>query len=304
MIEALGYLWLRPLWWGLIALALVLGLAMVRRSGRLGAWERAVDPHLLAAMRRMGRVAPGGAARQILPACALGVLAIALAGPAVERRESASYRNLDAVVLVLDLSPSVTGGTRLFDALTTARLVADAAGTRQTALIVFAGEAYLAAPFSTDARALSGTLALLDAQTMPVTGSRPEVGLARARAVLEASDILAADVVLFSDGDALGPAAMAEAQALQARGWTVSAVHVPGDDPGGPGAMQALATAGGGVLGDLDDPFPVVRQITARPVERLAANGYAMLILEDYGRYLLLLALIPAFLMLPRGRRT
>lgn len=304
MIEALGYLWLRPVWWGLIPAALVLGVVMVRRSGHLGAWEHAVDPEVLSALRKMGRVAPGGTMRQILPACVLGALAIALAGPAVERRENVGYRNLDAVVLVLDLSPSVTNGTRLFDALTSARLVAEAAGTRQTALVIFAGEAYLAAPFSTDARALSDTLSLLDAKTMPVTGSRPEAALALARKILESSEILAADIVFFSDGEALTPAALGEAMALNARGWPVSTLHVPGDDPAGAGALSALATAGGGVLADLDDPFPVVRKVVNRPIERLAASGYAMLVLDDFGRYLLFLALIPAFLMLPRGGRT
>lgn len=304
MIEMLDLFWLRPFWWSLIPVALVLGAVMIHGSGHLGAWERAIDPALLDAMRRMGRVSAGGAARNIWPACVMAVLGVALAGPAVERRENASYRNLDAVVLVVDLSPSVTGGGRLFDTLTAARLVAQGAGTRPTALVVFAGESYLAAPFSTDARALSGTLALLDAKTMPVQGSRPETGLAKARATLETADILAADVVLLSDGASLGPGAMTEAKAIDAQGWSVSAIHVPGGNPGGEGDLSALVTIGGGVMGDLEDPFPVVRHVEGRPIERLAATGYAMLVLDDYGRYLLLLALIPALMMLPRGRGT
>ncbi|MFK7944672.1 MAG: VWA domain-containing protein [Paracoccaceae bacterium] len=303
MIELLGYLWLRPLWLGLLAFALVAGIVSVRASGRLGAWERAVDPALLAWMRRSGRVSLGGAARNVLPALVLAVLAIALAGPASERRETTSYRNLDGVVLVLDLSPSVTGSARLFDALTAARLVAEAARTRQTALVVYAGEAYLAAPFSIDARALSGTLALLDAETMPVQGSRPAAGLGTARKVLEDAQILAADVVLITDGAALGPDAISEVRLLAAQGWTVSAIQVPGTVDA-TGALDALVRTGGGTLATLEDPFPVVRQVESRPVRRLADTGFAMLVLEDYGRFLLLFALIPAFLMLPRGRNT
>ncbi|MEL7470292.1 MAG: VWA domain-containing protein [Pseudomonadota bacterium] len=300
LIDALGYLWLRPWWFALIPLALVLGIWLTRRSGSLGAWERVVDPELMAAMRRMGRVVPGGRSRAVLPACVLAVLGLALAGPSAERRDTASFRNLDGVVLVLDLSPSVTGDARFFDVLTAARLVAEAAGTRQIALIVFAGEAYVAAPFSTDARALSGTLALMDARTMPVAGSRPEAGLVLARRMLESADMLAADVVLISDGAATGPQAIAEAQRLGAAGWTVSTIATKPER----GAMDALARAGGGSIASVDDPFPVARAIGARSVERLAATDYAMLVLEDRGRFLLLLALIPAFLMLPRGRQT
>ena len=96
----------------------------------------------------------------------------------------------------------------------------------------------------------------------------------------------------------------AETKAIKAGGWSVSAMHIPGGDPAARGALSALVTIGGGILGDLEDPFPVVRHVEGRPVERLAATGYAMLVLDDYGRYLLLLALIPALLMLLRGRGT
>ena len=303
MIEALGYLWLRPWWLALVGVALIAGVVSVRASGRLGAWERAMDPALMAWMRRAGRVSTGGNGRNILPAAVLIVLAVALAGPAAERRDTTSYRNLDALVLVLDLSPSVTGSGRMFDMLTAARLLVEAAGTRQTALIVYAGEAYVAAPLSTDARALSGTLALLDAETMPVDGSRPTLGLALARSTLETAEIITADVVVLSDGDAIGPDTMADARAMAARGWAVSALQIPGATQNA-GALDALAKAGGGALATLEDPFPVVRTIRARPVKRLADTGFAMLVLEDFGRYLLLLALIPAFVLLPRGRCT
>ena len=299
MIEAFGYLWQRPLWLALVPVALVLGLWLARRSGQLGAWEQAIDPELMAFLRRIGRVLPGGRSRAVLPACVLAILGLALAGPSAERRDSTSFRNLDGVVLVLDLSPSVTSDPRFFDVLTAARVVAEAAGTRQTALVVYAGEAYVAAPFSSDARALSGTLALLDGETMPVEGSRPEAGLSAARAMLVATGMLAADVVLVTDGAALGTEALGEAREMAAAGWPVSVLAIGGDS----GALDALAIAGGGVLASIADPFPVARQVSARPVERLAATDYAMLVLEDRGRFLLLLALIPAFLLLPRRRQ-
>ena len=302
MIAWLDMIWLRPIWWLLVPVALILGATMVRRASSLGAWERAMDASLLQAMRRMGRVSSGGRARNVLPAGLLLLLGIALAGPAAERRDSSSFRNLDAVVLVVDLSPSVTGSARLFDTLTAARLISQAAQTRQTALIVFAGEAYLATQFSSDPTALTSTLALLDAETMPVAGSRPEVALSLARATLEDASILAADVVLFSDGGGITPAAIAEARALNERGWRVSTVQVPGRESVASGALTALAQAGDGVAANLANPFPVADRIASRPLERLAMHDWSMLLMRDYGRYLLLIALVPAFLMLPRGR--
>lgn len=302
MIEALGYFWQRPYWLALIPVALAAAAFLAHRMDRLGAWERAMDAELLAAMRRMGRVQPGTGRRNWWPALVLALLAIALSGPSAEHRGSVSYRNLDGVVLVLDLSPSVTASGRLFDTLTAARLVTRAAGTRQTAAVAFAGEAYTLAPFSTDSRSLDGTIALVDAETMPVTGSNPAEGLRLARKMIEDAEILSADVVLISDGVGIGPDAIAEAAALAKLGAPVSVVEVPGDAEGA-ASLGALAASVGGATATLEIMGPVTDLVAGRPVERLAATGYSMLVLEDYGRYLLLLALIPAFFLLPRRRR-
>ncbi|MEM7177053.1 MAG: vWA domain-containing protein [Pseudomonadota bacterium] len=302
MIEVLGYFWQRPYWLALIPVAIVAAAFLAHRMDRLGAWERAMDPALLAAMRRMGRVQPGAGRRNWWPALVLALLAIALMGPSVEHRGSVSYRNLDGVVLVLDLSPSVTTGGRLFDTLTAARLVTRAAGTRQTAAVAFAGEAYTLAPFSTDASSLDGTIALVDAETMPVAGSNPAGGLRLARRMIEDAQILSSDVVLVSDGAAIGPDAIAEAASLAARGAPVSVVEVPGDAQGAV-SLRALAAAAGGAHATLETMGPVTDLVAGRPVTRLAATGYSMLVLKDYGRYLLLLALIPAFFLLPRRRQ-
>ncbi len=302
MIEILGYLFLRPYWLALVPVAVLLGMFLTRRAERVQGWEQAVDASLLKAMRRMGRIIPGQKGRDWWPALVLAVLGIALSGPATERQDRASYRNLDAVVLVIDLSPSVLNSDRLFDVITTSQLIASSAGTRQVAAVVYSGEAYTAAPFSSDVDALMGTLALLDANTMPVAGTRPSEALSLARRMISDAKILAADVVLVSDGGGIGQNAMTEADLLLRAGAPVSVIEVPGATDGA-AALSALARIGGGVGGTLADPFPVARSISDSPVERLVLTGYPMLVLNDFGRYLLLLALIPAFMMLPRRRR-
>lgn len=295
MIEALGYLWLRPYWLALVPLAIVLGTILVRRAGRLGAWERVVDPALLAEMHRMGRVSTHRGRGNWWPALVLAILGVALAGPAAEKRDTATYRNLDAVVLVLDLSPSVTGGGGLFDMLTAARVLVDSAGTRQVGLVVYAGEAYTAAPLTNDRRAITGTLALIDAETMPVTGSNPEAGLTLAGAMLEEAAILSADVVLLSDGGSVGRDAIAAARRLVATGATLSIVSMS-DNPD----LLALSRAGEGKAASTADPFPVARHIGARAVERFARTDYVMLTMHDLGRFVLILALAGALVLLPR----
>ncbi len=302
MIEALGYVWLRPYWLALIPLAAILGAILAKRADRLGAWESAVDPELLAAMRKMGRVLPLSGRQNLWPSLAVAALGLALAGPATEHRDTTSYRNLDGVVLVIDLSPSVSESGQLFEALTAARIVAKAAGTRQTAAIAYAGEAYTIAPFSTDTRALDGALALIDPDVMPIGGSRAAEGLKLARHMLEEAQILISDVVLISDGGGLGPAAFDEAAALVSAGAALSVLEVPGD-AAGVTTLAALARAGNGRIATHADPYPVADHISLRPAERLAETDYAILVLEDIGRYLLIIALFPAFLLLPRRSR-
>ena len=299
MTETLGILWLRPWWLALVPIALLLGALVVRRARDLGAWTQAMDPELIAAMHRLGRVTGGAPRRAWLPALIVAALGLALAGPAIERRDTPGFRNLDAVVLVLDLSPSVTKGERLFETLTAARLLVNSAGTRQVGLVVYAGEAYVATPLTTDARAMDGTLALIDAETMPVRGSNPETGLALAERMLAEAEILAADVVLLTDGAAVGPGALSIGRRLAARRAPVSVLHL-GETP----ELVALARTGTGMLAPVTNPFAVARRIGARSAERLAETDYLVLVLRDLGRSLLILALMGAVFLLPRRDMT
>lgn len=295
MIELFGLFWMRPWFLILVPLAVVMGLVLMRSARDLGDWERAMDPHLLLAMKSLGRVTGGAPRRAWLPALLLAVLGIALAGPGLERRDTAGYRNLDAVVLVLDLSPSTAQDPRLFEALTAARLIVESAGTRQTGLVVYAGEAYVAAPLTTDPRAMDGMLALIDGQTMPVEGTAPKLGLDLAGQMLSQAQILAADVVVISDGGGIDPKALSSAGRLASTGATVSVLAY---DPNP--ELDALALAGQGVLASIADPFSIANKIAERPASRLAETDYAMHVIRDFGRALLILALMGAVFLLPR----
>ncbi len=295
MIEMFGVFWLRPWWLLLIPVGLALALLVLRRAQDLGAWTKAMDPELLDAMRRMGRITGGTPRRAWMPALILIALGVALAGPGIERRDVAGYRNLDAVVIVMDLSPSVTEGEHLFDLLTAARIVVESAGTRQVGLIVYAGEAFVAAPLTTDARALISTLSLIDAETMPVQGSNPAAALALAVDMLAEADILAADVVLMTDGAGIGPEAVAQASTLAARNAPVSVLHLK-ERP----ELVALARTGNGTVSPVSDPFAVANPIAGRLADRLGETDYSMLVIRDLGRWLLVCALVLAVFLLPR----
>lgn len=285
---------LRPLWLLALPLAVLVGAVLARRAGGIGAWRRVVDDRLIATLTALGRIAPPDRTGAWALGGVLVLTVLALSGPAVENRDRPSFRNLDAVVIVMDLSPSVVASGRLDDLRTTARLIAASAGTRQAGLIVFAGEAYVAQPLTTDARALGSVISHLNGDTMPVSGSRPAEALRLTAAMLDGAGIVQADVVVLGDSGGMTDEALAEARALGARGWRVSTVAVTAPD-------TRLASAGGGVAGTIAAPEPVVQQIASGDAERFAQTDFALFFVEDIGRYLLLLALIPALFLFRRG---
>lgn len=296
--------WLRPLWLGLIPLIVLVAWAGRARSGSLGGWDRAIDPAMLAALAALGRVVPGriGGGRGVAVLAVL--VTLALAGPGLRDDRSPAFRNLDAVVLVLDLSASTTTGTALAELGTAARLVLGQAGSRPVALVVFGGDAYLASPPTVDLGALVRTIGHLGPRTVPDPGSRPERGLALARAVIAATGILGGDVVLVSDGGGLGPAALAEAGRIVDEGARVSTVAiapVAGAPPPAPGAMAALAEAGGGVAVRPGRAAALADLIGGDWADRVAAGAGAALVWRDLGPWLLLAALVPALALFRRG---
>ena len=308
MSDAIGFVLLRPYW--LLALPLLAVVAMIaaHRSRGLAGWERAVDPKLLATMQRLGSVVPGAARRKWLPILIAAPIVLALAGPGLRDSNPPTFRNLDGIVLAMDVSRSVAEGGGLDDAEAAAQLVLQRAGSRPVMLIVYAGDAFVATAFTSDPEALGSTLAVLDAETVPATGSRPDRALALARRTLADASIINGDVVLITDGDGIGPAALAETTAMREAGMFVSAIYVepnlqmadmPAPDSAG---LQRLAEAGGGFYAAASEPWTVADGIGQRAASRLESSDYAVLFVTDYGRYLLVLALIPALALFRRTR--
>ncbi len=303
-----GLTLLRP-WW-LLALPVVVGLALyaVRRAAPLGDWGREIDPALMAYLTRSGAVLGGRRGANLAAGLCAAALVLALSGPAIERRDTGTFRNLDETILVVDLSRSVAEGGNLQGVREAAAAVAEAAGTRPVALVVYAGDAYLAVSPTTDRDSLGTTLFALAGDTVPDRGSHPERGLALAGRTLAEAGVIAADVVLISDGDGIGEAAMREAASIRGRGWRVATLFVPtikalppGVPAPDPTALTRLAAAGGGPSADIAMPGPVLDAVGAPTAQHLAAGGYGVVAFADLGRWLLLLAALPALLLFRRS---
>lgn len=310
MIEFLGLTLLRP-WWLLgVPLAVAVAFVAVRRSGGVGDWKRAVDDHLLDAIARRGGVVSGKGRGALVASIAAGLIALALVGPATERTGASNFRNLDTMILALDLSRSVADSGEFRDAKIAALAAAEAAGTRQVAVIAYAGDAYLVSPPTTDRKGLETTLFALDGQTVPDAGSAPARALGLARRTLTEAGVVGGDVVLVTDGGGIDDGATNEARGLKDDGQALQAIFVapstatgaaPGPKLTGKPELEALASVGGGAAGTVDHPEAVFERVSRNVAERLGPGAFSSLIWRDYGRWLLALAAIPALLMFRRG---
>lgn len=281
---------LRP--WALLALPLVifLGWYLGKHARGLGDWSAKLSPQMAATLTELGWIT-GGHTRWLGPPllwCA-AILGLAMAGPAMERRGAQSFRNLDGVVFVIDLSQSTTESPDWPRAITFAREAAEGLGSKPAALIVYAGDAYTALEMTTDARQIGLTISLLEGGLIPDPGSRPATGLAAAADVLKEAEILAGDVVLITDGDGLDKAGAAR-DSLAALGAALHVGVVPGDaDLAG---FNTYALNEGGRLADT---------LRVSGSGRMARRDQVLLFWEDYGRWLILFALIPALLRFRGG---
>lgn len=267
---------LRP-WWLLALLPLAWLVHLLRRQASGGgAWQDIVDAALLPSMLE-GTAA--GASR--LPAGLVslvgGLAILALAGPTFHRLPAPAFRELAALVVVLDLSPAMEAGDLKPSRMERARFkIDDILRTRkdgQSALVVYAGDAFTVTPLTDDAATITAQLTALSPRIMPVPGDRPDLGLARAAKLLNQAGLRGGDVLWVTAGHHLDGMDKA-VQRLRSQGYRLSVLGVgtPEGAPiplgqGGflkdsrgaivvprldPAALRRLATAGGGIYRELE----------------------------------------------------
>ncbi len=320
---------LRP-WWllALQVLALLLWAWRKRRQGG-GDWRDVCDPALLPHLLIGTPSRP--AQKPLWLAGLAGVLAVlALAGPAWEKLPTPVFRNLSALVIVLDLSPAMNAADLKPSRLERARFkIEDLLRARkdgQTALVAYAGDAFTVTPLTDDTATIAAQLAALSPELMPVQGQRADLGLVAAERLLKQAGLKDGDILLISGGEG-AKAAEDLAAKLHAQGYRVSALGV-GTPDGAPvplpqggflkdeqgnillprldaSALAALASAGGGMSRALRPDAEDLNALTSffdRPAETQETTGTAEAVQwREAGVYLLPLLLPLAALGFRRG---
>lgn len=280
------------------------------RTGEDG-WARIMSAQVLAMLR------PREGFRQIdLALVALAVVFAALTSPACKADVEDSYALSEGVLVLADISKSMTltdvRPNRMSAAREAVLAISANASAQPTALIVYAGDAYVAEPFATDRRQFGAYAGALEHGLIPAEGSDLARALALARSVIAQSGVAHARVVLVTDGGGFGGSTPDIARRFAQRGHRLDVVLVARPETATPVAMDAdlverVAAAGGGTVLAVDGNGNVDLGPLQLGGTMLSLAGAARLSLlstdwQNQSHYLLLAAL-PLMLRLFRRSR-
>jgi Ca-activated chloride channel family protein len=271
---------LRPGWLLLlIPLAVVLWLLLVRRYDS-GSWRAVIDERL----RPFVLSDSGQNQREWtrwIPAAVALLAIIALAGPTWERLPQAVYHKDSALVIALDLSRSMNAADIKPSRLTRARhKIADILNLRQegqTALVVYAADAFTVTPLTSDVDTILALLPDLETELMPAQGTRADRALKLALELFENSGIARGDVLLVSDGLSDLELGRVETLLESKPGQRVS-VLVIGTAEGGPVPLK-----NGGFLKDRSGAIVIssLQEDNLRRIAQIGGGVYATLSADD-----------------------
>lgn len=206
---------LRP-WWLLALIPFIGGMWTLWRSNvKQARWSQVCDAELLPYLLHANANQVHLGQREVLGAVVVLAI-IALAGPTMERIQVPAFSNAAALVIVLDLSHSMDAKDITPSRLLRARYkIADILKQRkdgQTALVVYAGEAFTVTPLTTDTETINNQLSALQTDIMPSQGSDTGLALQRAMMLLKQAGSPLGQIILVTDG--IDDAAFAIAQTL------------------------------------------------------------------------------------------
>jgi len=259
---------------------------------------------------------------------------IALAGPTWERLPMPVFRNDSGLVIALDLSRSMLAGDIKPSRLIRARYkIADILKQRkdgQTALIVYAGDAFTVTPLTTDNATITGQLNALTPEIIPRSGSNTVLALEQAISLFKQAGLQRGHILLITDEINL---AKSISFIKQTPNYQVSVLAV-GTENGAPiklprgdflkdkqgnivvpklslNALQQLATAGKGILeriSDDDRDIKALLRFVDNDIKNTTKNESQKDLLfeqwDDKGAWLLLLVLPLVAINFRRGLLT
>jgi len=273
MLELLGtdfseFHFLRPLaLLGLIPALLIVAFAQLRKRSA-GNWEKIINPALLPFLMQGESNKKQRGIYWVLLAWIVGCLA--LAGPTWQQLPQPVHKKASALILILDLSPSMLAEDIKPSRLARARYklidILQNRGEGYSALVVYGGEAYTLSPLTEDSNTIISLVPTLQPSLLPVYGSNTEEAVETALELAINGGYQQGDLLLITDGVASPAFATVQSMVKRAGKFRLSILGV-GTAQGAP-----IPTGSGGFVKDSNGAI-LIPKLSAASLKMLAQNN-------------------------------
>jgi Ca-activated chloride channel family protein len=207
----LDFHFLRPWFLLLIPILALLVFWLSQQAKQQTGFEQWINPELLShisSAKQQNHMDLSHRLRHLLPYGLIGlawlIISLALAGPTWKQLPQPLHQSEQAMIVVLDLSPSMLAEDIKPSRVVRARLkIQDLLTQRKdglTALVVYAGEAHTVTPLTDDNSTIINLLATLSPGLLPIPGSNIEMAMTTATQLISDSGLTEGSIVLLTDG--------------------------------------------------------------------------------------------------------
>jgi len=259
---------LRPLaLLGLIPALLLVALAQWRKRSA-GNWESVINPELLPFLMQGDDVKKQSGIYWVLVAWIIACLS--LAGPTWQQLPQPVHKKDAALILIMDLSPSMLAEDIKPSRLARARYklidILKTRGEGFSALVVYGGEAYTLSPLTEDSNTIMSLVPTLQPALLPVYGSNTEEAVETALELAVNGGYQQADLLLITDGVASQAFGTIQSMIKRAGKFRLSILGV-GTAQGAP-----IPTSSGGFVKDNNGAI-LIPKLSPASLQMLARNS-------------------------------
>ncbi|MBT4836294.1 MAG: VWA domain-containing protein [Methylococcales bacterium] len=272
MIE--NFTLLRP-YWLLALIPVALLIVFLLNIKKQHNWKQVCDQALLPFIIIDQNIKQSVFPILILLFCSLLVI-LALAGPVWEKIPQPVFKKQSAVIILLDLSASMDADdikpSRLIHAK---RKIIDLLKLRkegQTALIAYAGQAYVVSPLTDDIKTITALIPSLTTDIMPNQGSRADKALLKAMDMLKQTAISNAQILIITDGIRTGDYKAVDLLVKHSHQVSILAV---GTENGAP-----IKQSQGDYLKDRNGSI-IIPKLSMKDLQKLASTGRGLFVVSQ-----------------------
>lgn len=264
MIDALHFV--RPMMFYAFIPLIILLIIFYRHQGNSMNWKTVCDakllPYVLSQSTNKSSRFP-----LLLAAVAASLCIIAAAGPAFEKLPKPVYREQSTLVILMDLSQSMDASDIKPTRMERAKLkLLDILKTRkagQTALIVYAADAFTVTPLTDDTNTIASLVPALETALMPSQGSHAYTAINKSIELLQQAGASGGDALLITDD--ISERDLQSINKLTAKGYRLSVLGV-GTEDGSPVSIN------GGFLQDASGAI-IIPKLNPKKLQRAALTG-------------------------------